>query len=171
MRILNRAPNNNIVTYFASWTHRESFFMLFPLATMNLATYLRTRPRQRPTKRFVFWLLNQLTNLAEGLAHIKNLTDAEASCAQHPGKSAGRRFGCHYDLKPANILIFSTGQGDAWKIGDFGAARISREVKGESNDIPLGDAVYEPPDWVLGGALSASYDVWSLGCIFLEVLA
>ena len=147
--------------------------MLFPLARTNLASYLRTKPPQQPNKRFAFWLLKQLTNLAEGLEHIHNLTDAETSSTRLLDDTGGKNFGCHYDLKPANILIFRSGQDDVWKIGDFGAARISREIKPwheNSDGFPLGDKVYEPPDWLLCGATSGSYDIWSLGCIFLEVL-
>merc|ERR1712013_205482 len=74
----------------------------------------------------------------------------------------------HRDLKPRNILIdFATEQ---LKVTDFGLSRAmtlpncswTREV------ITLW---YRPPEVLMGcGAYSINVDIWSVGCIFAELL-
>ena len=67
------------------------------------------------------------------------------------------------------------------KISDFGAARInvilSQSLSGarritsfKMQNFPLGDSVWGAPDYALEGHASRPYDLWSLGCVFLEVL-
>ncbi|XVE72250.1 hypothetical protein DITRI_Ditri11bG0024600 [Diplodiscus trichospermus] len=83
----------------------------------------------------------------------------------------------HCDLKPANILVFPPDQyGSIYrlKIADFGLARRTGE-----RDMPEveplmakfpGTAVYMPPESVTDSKVSAALDIWSLGCIVLEMI-
>ena len=148
--------------------------MLFPLAESNLASYLRDTPAPSITKSLALWMLEQLFNLAEGVAHIHILRGAPNTGAENFDEDIPHSdFGYHHDLKPANILIFHGSKGDIWKIGDFGNARINKAVKGQSQKTPnltMGDPIYESPDWHSDKLTSRPYDIWSLGCIFLEVL-
>ncbi|XVF31614.1 hypothetical protein REPUB_Repub17cG0006400 [Reevesia pubescens] len=83
----------------------------------------------------------------------------------------------HCDLKPANILVFPPegyGSISSLKIADFGMVRrpgeshIS-EVEPWMLHFP-GTAVYMPPESVTDGKIKASLDIWSLGCIVLEMI-
>lgn len=73
----------------------------------------------------------------------------------------------HRDLKPSNILV---NYNDCMlKICDFGLARTSSE------DEFLTDYVvtrpYRAPELLLGSRMyAASVDIWSAGCIFMEML-
>ncbi|OMO96740.1 hypothetical protein CCACVL1_04794 [Corchorus capsularis] len=79
----------------------------------------------------------------------------------------------HSDLKPANILVFH--QGDcsvvpALKIADFGLAKLS----GVKDTDPWkygfrGTPPYMSPESIHGG-ISGALDVWSLGCIVIEMI-
>jgi len=78
------------------------------------------------------------------------------------------------DLKPENILWFKetdnpTKQG-ILQITDLGLGRF-HGFGSKSKDDPrktAGSATYVPPEMALNKPISRAYDIWSLGCVFLE---
>jgi len=77
----------------------------------------------------------------------------------------------HRDLKPENILL----HGDRAVVADFGIARaVSRSAKQPltSSGVILGTAQYMSPEQALGeGRIDVRTDIYSLGCVFYEMLA
>ena len=75
----------------------------------------------------------------------------------------------HRDLKPGNILVNAKNE---IKIGDFGLARIfsnSSNIKRYTNKVET--ECYRAPELFLGETnYSTEVDIWSLGCILLELL-
>ena len=75
----------------------------------------------------------------------------------------------HRDLKPSNILV---NEKNEIKIGDFGLARIfsdSQKPKRYTNQVMT--VCYRAPEIFLGETnYSTKIDIWSLGCILLELL-
>lgn len=73
----------------------------------------------------------------------------------------------HRDLKPQNLLVRKDG---ALKLADFGLARgIGVPIKNLTNEVVT--LWYRPPDVLLGSTnYSTSIDVWSVGCIFAEMI-
>jgi cyclin-dependent kinase 12/13 len=72
----------------------------------------------------------------------------------------------HRDIKGSNLLIDNNGN---LKLADFGLARSF------SNEQPLTNRVitlwYRPPELLLGSTrYSPAVDMWSVGCIFAELL-
>ncbi|VTO85642.1 unnamed protein product [Fusarium graminearum] len=88
-------------------------------------------------------------------------------------------IGLHFDLKPANILITIDGK---LKITDFGQSIIQILGKEENMTVPHnpGDSQYAAPesrptldydkDDPKDIEVLLNYDVWSMGCIMVEVL-
>ncbi|KAF8080150.1 hypothetical protein N665_0972s0011 [Sinapis alba] len=78
----------------------------------------------------------------------------------------------HCDLKPANVLIFpSKSLGQPWdlKLGDFG---LSKEPCSDPRFLSGGTKQYMPPEAVgTNGVMmiGPGIDVWSLGCVVLEM--
>ncbi|KAK9989870.1 hypothetical protein SO802_030109 [Lithocarpus litseifolius] len=73
----------------------------------------------------------------------------------------------HRDLKPETILIDATG---ALKLGDLGTARVF-----PNSNVKLTPQVYtlqyRAPEILLGSEdYTAAIDIWSIGCIFFEML-
>lgn len=73
----------------------------------------------------------------------------------------------HRDLKPQNLLISRQGQ---LKIADFGLARpFGAPVRSYSPEVVT--LWYRSPDILLGSKFySTSIDMWSVGCIFAEMV-
>lgn len=73
----------------------------------------------------------------------------------------------HRDLKPGNLLITKSG---TLKIADFGLARAyGIPVRAYSSEVVT--LWYRAPDILLGNTnYTDSIDMWSIGCIFAEML-
>jgi len=73
----------------------------------------------------------------------------------------------HRDMKPQNLLVNSQGQ---IKLADFGLARyFSLPSRCFTHEVIT--MWYRPPDILLGSNhYSTPVDIWSLGCIFYEML-
>ncbi|KAL4451137.1 hypothetical protein ABPG74_021459 [Tetrahymena malaccensis] len=72
----------------------------------------------------------------------------------------------HRDLKPENILLHD----NKIKIGDFGFARIVNDLDQAVRMTQKCSPLYAPPQILLNEKYSSKCDVWSMGCIFFEML-
>lgn len=87
------------------------------------------------------------------------LVRAVAFCHQHKV--------LHRDLKPQNLLI---NKHNILKLADFGLARgFGVPVKNYTDEVVT--LWYRPPDVLMGSkTYSTSVDLWSIGCIFAEMV-
>lgn len=168
-----------IVTHLATWTQDEMYCMLFPYAQCNLGEWMQQNQPQVNRKEHLLWLLDQFKGLASALKQIHDLSvDSPVSgplLLQPPSPTAQRdhKSGWHHDLKPENILYFfeTRPPRGSFRIADWGSGKVNTYRSGSiGTETPSGTLTYEPPDFMLEGKTSRPYDVWSLGCVFLELL-
>jgi serine/threonine protein kinase len=86
-------------------------------------------------------------------------------------------YGRHGDIKPENVLWFKKcpeidDEKGILQIADFGLGRFhGRESRSNVRpDTVLGTSSYEPPECKLHRPVSRAYDIWSLGCLYLEFI-
>ncbi|KAI0385615.1 kinase-like protein [Hypomontagnella monticulosa] len=106
------------------------------------------------------------------------------------GSGRERYCYCHMDLKPDNIVVFlenAPSPVGVWKVIDFGISKYRRTKKllvgtqGRYNQritFTMGTeteqlrGIYQPPEVNRPGkVMGRRSDIWSLGCVFSEVLA
>ena len=78
----------------------------------------------------------------------------------------------HADIKPSNFLFGTTDQNETvLKIADFGIARSLRaELTGPKKKSRSGTPGYMSPEQIRGEQLTPASDLYSLGCVFYEVV-
>ena len=80
----------------------------------------------------------------------------------------------HRDMKPSNIMIeHSASDSPKVKLVDFGVAKIIDETAAKSltqTGEVIGSPLYMSPEQAKGLALDQRSDIYSLGCVFYEML-
>lgn len=107
------------------------------------------------------------------IIHNRSLTLSLADVKQHLFTLLGAIRACHdrwilhRDLKPDNMLFLKDG---TMKLADFGLARMYGTPKTRLSPQAI-TLWYKPPELLLGATeYSSSADMWSVGCIFAELL-
>jgi serine/threonine protein kinase len=190
LTLLRDFSHPNIINYLGSYQMEDKLGILLPMAECDLDAYMSLS--LIPGWGHFEWVLRQLSGIASALDHLHT---GLKSAKNKLGSAVS--FNRHGDLKPSNILIFhnqpdagSEGNYDhcgTWVLSDFGISRIKHNDKLESesgSDTPessagdqtipgvgdLGDRQYVAPETEIHQCLSSASDIWSLGCVMLEVL-
>lgn len=150
---------DRIVPLLASFEQDDQYNLIFPLAWLNLRDFLAD-PAMSGMPEYAY--LEQMTGITGALSclhnDLKDIDSEPLTCM-------------HLDLKPENILIFNEGSMyGTWKLADFGLSSI--QIKDSKLTLPPhpGYGTYEPPECQLNQEQTPAYDMWSLGCIFLECI-
>lgn len=155
-----------------TYKHGNTFNIIFPLARTDLNHYLRedchgsNSLREGPIESCQIW--KQALGITKALGSISKIENKGSKLPDVNSKSW--LIGFHFDLKPANILVDDDG---TWLITDFGLAQFAPGNGTTSRVINQGGTdAYAPPEYLnVNGKFSRRYDVWSLGCVLLEVVA
>jgi cyclin-dependent kinase 7 len=98
-------------------------------------------------------------SLADIKRHMLSLLSAVSACHT--------QWILHRDLKPDNMLFLKDG---TMKLADFGLARMYGTPKARLSPQAI-TLWYKPPELLLGACeYSSAADMWSVGCIFAELL-
>ncbi|KAI0530023.1 kinase-like domain-containing protein [Xylaria digitata] len=164
LKSFSGTTSRHLVTLLTTFTHQDKRYFLFPWATCDLFSYWDTQQTQPQNLDSIRWFSKQLMGLAEAVKTIHWPTHM-----QHT-------YGRHGDLKPDNILWYRPYGDDPngiLVVSDMGFTVIHRTYS-RSKDSPAEVARtpdYHPPELDTKDVdVSRKYDVWTLGCIFLEML-
>ncbi|KAG6365677.1 hypothetical protein INS49_007288 [Diaporthe citri] len=179
-------PNPHLVTLLATFHFKGEYHLLFPWAEGGNLQELWEKHDPQPSidMGWMTWLAEQCYGLAEGLSHIHDASMHKSELAvpsdftkSSPGeKNDDKDYGRHGDIKPQNILWFKQennmhGHG-VLKISDFGVTMFHSELttKVLPERVRGITQSYAAPEYELGTQVSRPYDIWSLGCIFMEFI-
>lgn len=161
---MKKLEDPHIIQIVKAYKHGNSLNLVFPCARTNLGQYLRDSRYGASTlsPEFLedspFW--PQMLGITRALDRMSNYVPPKEQGGEH-------LYGYHLDLKPANILVEDTG---TWVISDFGQAKFKPAVGTSRMTGVGGTEAYAPPEIDQRDVRpNRQYDVWSLGCILLEV--
>lgn len=162
LETIKRLNNKHLIKTIATYTKGNGMYFLFPWVNGgNLQDMLRSN-RGTLDKDLVAWVLDQIVGLSTAIQalHGENIR--------------------HGDLKPSNILCSGpeTGIGNESTliIADVGLAKqheMDTRYRNNTTTTRHGSITYEPPEVSPKRrfkTMSRKYDVWSLGCVFLELI-
>lgn len=164
LKRFNGITHPHLVTLLATFTHAYTFYMMFPWFGTDLHRFFEQR---KPTPNIGnISLLRWISKQCLGIMDAVSLIHSRAS----PAFS-------HGDIKPENILWYSShnlyGAEGVLVISDFGSAGLgsekSRSMKpnAQTRVVPS----YRPPECDMkGGEMSSAFDIWTIGCLFLELV-
>ncbi|KAF5241355.1 hypothetical protein FANTH_9160 [Fusarium anthophilum] len=167
LKRFNGLKHPHLVTALCAFRCADERGFIFPSAICDLGEYLEKSEPPRHSKASV-WISNQLLGLIGALQTIHNPKNVE--------QGVGSGYGRHGDIKCDNILCFKRlGDNDEiiLVISDFGLSTFNR-IQSRSN-IPnqkiLPVPGYRPPECdIEGGTISRSFDIWTMGCLFLDLI-
>lgn len=165
----------HVVGVKAMFTQSSKIYLVFPWANGgNLLTFWERNDDYNcrvHVARDVPHILRQLEGLSFALESL------------HDFHRDGRASYRHGDLKPENILLFRSEKDPdvfpgIWKMSDLGLAKLHEVTTGHRYDMqatsmrPFGTTSYKPPEaWTRSDKpTSRLFDVWSMGCIILELI-
>lgn len=157
-----KCQHPNIVPLLASYRYGTQYSFLFPRAECDLYMYFeQTNPPQ--TDQETLNLFERISKLASALGEIHN---CEIVLETDGRRIDFSQIGYHRDLKPKNILKM----GEVFMISDFGLARFKDNKSSSKTTWVWGFSTYSAPECKRGANVNRLADVWSLGCIFSEVV-
>lgn len=183
VEMLNKFSGNkhdHLISLLATYEQFDRFFLVFDWAEADLQAYWR-KVNSMPTFdwKTVLWMAKQCRGIASGIIKIHEHVSIYAKDSNRP-VNKNVVFGHHGDIKPENVLWFAeTDQedcnvGGTLKLSDFGLAEVSvhRTISMAPKSkwgVSLG---YRAPEADLhrGAAIGRSYDIWTLGCLYLEFI-
>ncbi|KAL7668665.1 hypothetical protein ACOME3_009359 [Neoechinorhynchus agilis] len=141
-----QADRCNIVKAVDIFKHRNHTCLAFELLEMNLYDYLKQSKFAPMSLRFIRPIAKQILIALIKLKQIGIV---------------------HADLKPENIMLVDPArQPYRIKVIDFGSAsQTIRTIAGSY----LQSRYYRAPEVLIGHSFSESIDVWSLGCVLVEL--
>lgn len=153
---------------------------MYDLANCDLEDFMSKYPvAARAPGVTPSWLPQQLAGLAGALKVVHNpdgSNTADNSTLSVP-QANQKKTGYIHDIKPENILLFTEEGNVHWlRLSDFSCAKVVEfiaTISGKRDSYKTGTKsgtpVYRAPE-SLEGATSRPYDIWSLGCVYLESL-
>jgi serine/threonine protein kinase len=164
--------HHNIIKLLGSITWKESntseqYYLLFPWANNDLLGFWKERRKPIRDHHTFKWIVDQCCGIIDALRVIH-----DPKIVNNEGQEL---FGRHGDIKPENVLWFSKDGKEVLVLSDLGLTAVHRE--GSRSNVP-GMAIpvtpdYRPPECDMEGtvgSISRSFDIWTLGCLFLEFI-
>ncbi|KAI1747487.1 kinase-like domain-containing protein [Xylaria castorea] len=179
LRLFRNHGDPHLVKLLATYHDGDHYNLIFPWANGNLKDFWRRNPKPEKSHGASIWIAEQCFGIAEALRKI-HYHEFPSASSHRPIEQPMK--GRHGDIKPENILWFSssdTNPGDishgqeVLALSDFGLTRFHKAITASRQYRHHSLAVsptYRAPEFDLEKKVSPLWDVWTLGCVYLEFL-
>jgi 3-phosphoinositide dependent protein kinase-1 len=153
VRLLKRLQHPNLIKLFCSFKTKEHLFLITDYCSGGeLRTQIDMHKNNSETCDTALPLPTVRFYLGEIISGIKYLHLNDI---------------VHRDLKPENILLSNTGH---VKLADLGSALDLTNCSSQSRTDFVGTAEYVSPELLRDDPVGKGSDIWSLGCIFFQMI-
>ncbi|KAG8344858.1 Protein kinase domain [Trypanosoma vivax] len=145
-----RVRHPNIIPFLESFVHDGGLYVVLRYADGgDLGAYLERRARERKPVEH-----------CEILRWFRQLIDALRCCHDHGIM--------HRDVKPDNVFLSADAK--ELYLGDFGSSKAMSHAVSLTTTF-IGSPIWISPELLQGAPYGYNADVWSLGCVFYEMVA
>ncbi|KAH6989231.1 kinase-like domain-containing protein [Ilyonectria sp. MPI-CAGE-AT-0026] len=181
--VLNGTKHDHLISLLTSYNvGNDKYYLVFPWADCNLGEFFKKESQISENGSIdagvMQWFSDQVFGVIEALSVLHNPK-------HNPTRDAGEKppigYGRHGDIKPENILCFTPRHGSnggsierrTLVISDLGIGEFHGTASRSNlpnQGIPH-TPDYRPPECDLdGGTVSRLWDIWTIGCLFLEMV-
>jgi serine/threonine protein kinase len=189
LKMLKKRNHPHVVTLLATFRFNNRYYLLFPYADYNLRQYWKTTPIPDFSQATVCWILHQLKAITSALHTVheyqatkelngtyRSMEPTESEASSSSSEDDERVFGRHGDIKAENILLFAEdvdNEHGVLVIADFGLTAFHKKASRsrQKAEYITGSPSYEGPELMLHSNISRAYDIWGLGCLYLEFIS
>ncbi|KAH8894401.1 kinase-like protein [Thozetella sp. PMI_491] len=175
--------HENLIKLLLTFQLGDQIHLVFPWADGNLMNLWEDiYPDVNDTPRdyqLAKWIAREVRGIADGLKMIHNSVVCKDN-KQGLREDHDKIFGRHGDIKPENILWFRD-MGDktassyptgVLKISDFGLSEFHSQDSIQVTASSVGRTdTYRAPECDTWEKISPAYDMWSLGCVLLQLVS
>ncbi|KAH7174220.1 kinase-like domain-containing protein [Fusarium flagelliforme] len=166
------AGHRSLIQLLYSYELASKKYLIFPCAEGDLEYHWAQHEADPTSHADLIWMVQECHGIASGLSKVHDHTSWKPGA----GKSGSRNKGRHGDIKPKNILFFRDEETSPGRlvVADFTLMRFHSSIDADYTRIRnVGySRTYRPPEMDAGGGtkVSQKYDIWTLGCVFLEFI-
>lgn len=173
------SEEKHLINLLLAIRHGERHFLVFEWADASLDEMIWDKPHEHERVRDKLgdeWMANQFHGIALAIRHIHGCSvqprrdSNDVSDSEPPQR---RDYGRHGDIKTRNILWFSKRgeESDILVLADLGLTRyhsLESRSKVPWAGVDGHTPEYRPPEADIQQNIGYKYDIWSLGCVFLQ---
>lgn len=156
----------HLIKLLAVWRQNHNWYLLQPWADGNLWDFWQQHSSPHHDLHWARWIISQILGLAQALRqiHRRRSNDFDAPL-----------LGIHGDIKPENILWFKgnphvSNTAGRLVICDFGFTSFHTKASISNAATEGNSTTYKAPEFGETNRISRAYDMWSLGCVYLEFI-
>lgn len=160
-RALDHSNHDHLIDLLFTYKRKNRYHLVFPWADGSLRDYWEEYPEPTFTHKSLLWSLRQMHSIASGLSYFHEFTNLENGQTQ---------FGRHGNINAQNILWFR--HSNILKIAGLGLSAVGDQYTVDNADpiTVIASPTYSPPELQRNHPVSRKWDIWSLGCLYLEFI-